>query len=915
MSARRGFVVVLEQEQYPITILQDTLPSSFLEFLNAELSSFGYHLHQSKTDEKAICVIFLPYLKESEKERVLLTAQQYKRAIVIGDQHSGEYSKHFLFCQTATKQIQPTKENAKTIAEGIVHCIEHGKTAAVELSELPAEEHLQTAERKTVTEEKKTAPIEEKQANQHELRQPPSQTLQHMPIERVILPKKEVITSTKKLQDFEKPVENKSIQHESGVAIPPAASVRIPRREPIRYTTTSQEKAKTEEKNSESLSFLSNLYEKNSVQDGVKQERTTSKNSHKIKLSHANNKMMKVFGIVVVLLLLFGAWVGLYSYATSALLSSTSLVLQQGGDGQKSSSESQSENQIGVRNQKNLLAWRVAQQFLHLPQDVISAVGISANSEEYSLLQRVSFQAISLQEEDLRHQQSLQALYGFIVQDEQQSKQLTELLETEQAHITRRIQQLGDVILERQRTSLYNLSENLQQLLSGDSRTKLSLERKNAIESEHIAGILPKLLGEDSRLTYALVFQNSAELRPMGGLITTVAFVSFEKGRLLDIEIKDVTELDAQMFGKVRVVPEEIQKYLGEEQWLLRDSNWSPDAKTSAKQIAWFLEKQTDTKIHGVVFLTPQAIQDILRVTGALKIEGDDSPVDAQNLQERLEKRVNLSGENTVSSSEEYLTLIARSLSEQLKTLPAEKRVLLLTSLHRSFQQHTIALWTKDPDTKKSIDLLSWSGDIMKPPCPQPFSEGACTVDTLFSVETNVGINRVNGKIQRMSPHNVVMKENTIQHTLTVRLTNTAPSNAWPYGSYRLYYRLYVPEGAQFRTITINGTPLSEETLYIASEGTFTYVGVPVEVPVSETITLSISYEQPLPKEKSFTYALFVQKQLGIEEYPLTVNIDAGAKHQVSLVAPTANINGKIVQFDQQIDNNTYLAVELVSSE
>ena len=55
MSARRGFVVVLEQEQYPITILQDTLPSSFLEFLNAELSSFGYHLHQSKTDEKAIC--------------------------------------------------------------------------------------------------------------------------------------------------------------------------------------------------------------------------------------------------------------------------------------------------------------------------------------------------------------------------------------------------------------------------------------------------------------------------------------------------------------------------------------------------------------------------------------------------------------------------------------------------------------------------------------------------------------------------------------------------------------------------------------------------------------------------------------------------------------------------------------------
>ena len=85
--------------------------------------------------------------------------------------------------------------------------------------------------------------------------------------------------------------------------------------------------------------------------------------------------------------------------------------------------------------------------------------------------------------------------------------------------------------------------------------------------------ILPEFLGTDGkRREYLVLLQNEAELRPGGGFIGSLGFLSFEGGYLLNFEVKDVYEADGQLKGHVEP-PEEIKTYLGEAGWYLRDAN------------------------------------------------------------------------------------------------------------------------------------------------------------------------------------------------------------------------------------------------------------------------------------------------------------------------------------------------------
>ncbi len=95
------------------------------------------------------------------------------------------------------------------------------------------------------------------------------------------------------------------------------------------------------------------------------------------------------------------------------------------------------------------------------------------------------------------------------------------------------------------------------------------------------AEIMPEMFGQAGPRTYLILLENSDELRPTGGFISAVGHVQVSQGQLISMTAEDSYAIDD--FTKVYPdPPQPLLDYMGSEQWVFRDANWSPDFPTTA---------------------------------------------------------------------------------------------------------------------------------------------------------------------------------------------------------------------------------------------------------------------------------------------------------------------------------------------
>ncbi|MBP7843101.1 DUF4012 domain-containing protein, partial [Candidatus Woesebacteria bacterium] len=153
---------------------------------------------------------------------------------------------------------------------------------------------------------------------------------------------------------------------------------------------------------------------------------------------------------------------------------------------------------------------------------------------------------------------------------------------------------------------------------------------------QELQQVLPDMVGMSGKRTYALLLQNNQELRPTGGFIQAVALLNFDKGSLVSYQVYSIYELDKKLPGQV-VPPEEIKTHLGETNWYLRDSNWSPDFPKSSKQIAWFIEKSLGVNVNGVIAMNVYSLSDLLKAVGPIDLPEYNEVLTDKNIEERME--------------------------------------------------------------------------------------------------------------------------------------------------------------------------------------------------------------------------------------------------------------------------------------
>ncbi|MBI2267911.1 MAG: NAD-dependent epimerase/dehydratase family protein [Candidatus Blackburnbacteria bacterium] len=383
------------------------------------------------------------------------------------------------------------------------------------------------------------------------------------------------------------------------------------------------------------------------------------------------------------------------------------------------------------------------------------------------------------------------------------------------------------VLLELPFVDRFSLSDNLS--VADGRRVVLGLAG--------IVGEFRKIFGGEGTKTYLVLFQDDTKLRPTGGIITTLALLTFDGGRLVDTEVYDVAELDKRLQGQVEL-PGPLREYTQENTWLLRDSNWSPDFSVNANRAVWFVNKELERKVDGVI--------------------GVDGELVRQSVSSNLFKK----GEGGITVS------VARDLLSNLFSPDQVSRniPLLGKTWVVGFEDRHGALWFSDKRVNTIFKQLGWDGSLKKINCSKGVLVGnGCVADYLALIEANLG--GASDLVRRSYSFDLSLESTKVTHRLVVSYQNGPVE-------YRNYFRVLVPSSAENYSAVLVDSGAGQEEVRIddSLEQGKKALGMFAPVPSGSSRQLVVSWDIPIEAFEGRGDLLFLwQKQLSTPSDPLWV--------------------------------------------
>jgi len=367
-----------------------------------------------------------------------------------------------------------------------------------------------------------------------------------------------------------------------------------------------------------------------------------------------------------------------------------------------------------------------------------------------------------------------------------------------------------------------------------------------------------ELIGGAESKKYLLFFYNNMELRPGGGFIGSFAVVEFKNYSLYDFKVYDVYDADGQLEAHV-APPKAIRLHLGQPNWFLRDSNFSPDFGENVKTAEFFLEKELElTDFDGYAGITTTGLTYLLKAFGDVYVPDFNETINADNFY--LKAQVQSEGNFFPGSVQKksYLSTVGRALLLNVGTAsPSE----LASNLKKAFDEKHMVLLIKNGAIQKDIDSLRWSGKVAVPECLSGINN--CIINHLLSIDANVGVNKANYFVNKsLHVRTDVDNKGAIHNIVSTTFINNSPSDVFPGGTYKNYYQLFIPTQSDVKSVDIDGVKIEPYDEF--NSGQFKVVGVVIEVEPKETSVVTIEYGLANSlKEGNSIYQFVVQKQIG----------------------------------------------------
>jgi hypothetical protein len=408
--------------------------------------------------------------------------------------------------------------------------------------------------------------------------------------------------------------------------------------------------------------------------------------------------------------------------------------------------------------------------------------------------------------------------------------------------------------------------------------------------------------------------QNENELRASGGFIGSYGILSVGDGKWQNLEISDIYQADGQLKGHVEP-PAEIKKYLGEAGWFMRDSNWLASFPLAAKDIQWFLGKETGRQVDGVIALNLATVKGILGVLGEVYVPDFKTKINQNNLYEEAEYYAENNSFAGSGQKASFLGAVSKQLMEEIKGVKGANGEKLIEVLVDLMNRREIQLNLNQTEAQQSLASAGWDGAIYQGKC----ATNNCLADYLYIVESNFGVNKANYFLYRNIERAVDIGENGINNDLRISYENTAKSSAWPGGDYKNYLRIYVPQESVMTEVNWSAQDSGEkrvvsgDDLKISNVAGKKEIGFLVTVPVGKKIKVEVKYTESMALKdlQKFSYLSYVQKQSGFGDTGMVTLISVPSNWQILGANPAANVVGGKLLFNQKLDRDIKMGVEM----
>jgi hypothetical protein len=394
---------------------------------------------------------------------------------------------------------------------------------------------------------------------------------------------------------------------------------------------------------------------------------------------------------------------------------------------------------------------------------------------------------------------------------------------------------------------------------------------KNATSTQENVFLLKQLLGFEQKQNYLILFLNNTELRPAGGFIGVYGVVAVQNGipKIEKIEGTEILDNYAPQ-NYESIPPDPIKKYLKVERWAFRDSNWSPDFAISSQKALEFYKKENGLlagNINTVVGITPTVMEELLKITGPITIEGEE--YNSQNFTEKLEYEVEYGYKDKSIDQrdrKQILQGMTAAVVQKLRGDVFKNWGTYFALFQRMLVEKQIILYSVDVDKQKVFSSKLWSGEM-----------NTIKGDYLLYADANLGAWKTDVVMKRELNYQIVPVSSTFHTRVTMRYTHQGEFD-WRTRDYRSYARIYVPKGSKIEKVT---NPTKNVPVDQGVENGRQWFGTFITIAAGKTSELVFEYSVSPEVDsviKSGNYELVIQKQIGTIAHALTLSLDFGKK-------------------------------------
>lgn len=380
----------------------------------------------------------------------------------------------------------------------------------------------------------------------------------------------------------------------------------------------------------------------------------------------------------------------------------------------------------------------------------------------------------------------------------------------------------------------------------------------------------PRLFGLTGPIHFLLFNMDSDELRATGGFLGNYADLTVSGGALTSgVHLHDIFTLDCPSTNNssgcpLRPVPSEYAWFtLPGGRFGVRDSNLNPDFPTAAGLAAHLYQVEGKPPVDGVIALTPDVVEGILRSLGSVQVMPFGVAVTADNLRNLLHfyhqnpqigQQLGISASALGTTANKVFDVLAgQAIFAKLATMTPQQQATLGKTLLGFVKTKDIQVFVSNTRVEGILKRLAIAGTVAN-------SDG----DSEFVVDTNDGASYANSDVQETISDTVTLDASGgATHTLAVTHTYAQSQHSYVQSNeYDDLARVIVPMTATHLKVSGQCTPVPvTQAFHLA-------IGCQLSLSRGATSMIVFSWYVPAPPhtQSSANYRLLVQRQAGAKD-------------------------------------------------